>query len=367
MNRAMYQLRRGDGSTFSASWMDQLTSRSELCKSLIVLIIATGANVLKFNYQLPVVPFAITWRLCSSRTYPYIRTFKLMNFLPASSNPARCSKACLRGALLEIKFWKCEPIGMLLSAGHQEHETGVIGITGDVSEHLITSSKHLCSSSVLLAQNHLLRCEAELIRYALLGGGIANKYPISGFSLEFTNVIVEVHVSVWRIQYWCYVFSGFVMLSCFYLADMMDTNGLCHISAWDSMILVKGYFSNNEKMPASGLPLRLLLLATVLWCTSTLLAFALLTTMNSDSEGSLCTILRLAPVNGGGFDPVRHVLGVDIYLEPKLYIHEQHFGMFLGCSQYCVDARYCFDSYHTVFSDSRFYLRAIIADIHKGG
>ncbi|GKG18205.1 hypothetical protein Tco_0372503, partial [Tanacetum coccineum] len=23
-----------------------------------------------------------------------------------------------------------------------------------------------------------------------------------------------------------------VMLSCFYLADKMDTNGLCHISAW---------------------------------------------------------------------------------------------------------------------------------------
>ncbi|GKG01103.1 hypothetical protein Tco_0305808, partial [Tanacetum coccineum] len=35
-----------------------------------------------------------------------------------------------------------------------------------------------------------------------------------------------------ELQYWCFPPLVDVMLSFFYLAEKMDTNGLCHISAW---------------------------------------------------------------------------------------------------------------------------------------
>ncbi|GJT75995.1 hypothetical protein Tco_1042720 [Tanacetum coccineum] len=40
------------------------------------------------------------------------------------------------------------------------------------------------------------------------------------------------YVEYGELQYWCFPSLVDVMLSYFYLADKMDTNGLCHISAW---------------------------------------------------------------------------------------------------------------------------------------
>ncbi|GJX52694.1 hypothetical protein Tco_0281063 [Tanacetum coccineum] len=69
-------------------------------------------------------------------------------------------------------------------------EEGVFTSSGKITlpeRHESLTVTAVSSSSVCLAQESFVRCEPELIRYALLGGCIATNIPISLSPLEFTN------------------------------------------------------------------------------------------------------------------------------------------------------------------------------------